>query len=127
MSSPNDPLALLDAQLAAFAHQVVDEGAPAAAQAAAAVLLAEVQARAPEHSGELKAALQIVQASDGATAIAAVSVADSQKGGDNWHAVLQEYGTARMPARPFMRPAFDAAKDAAAQAAAQALQQTLLR
>ncbi len=120
-------LEALDAQLAAIARQIAEQGAPAAAHAAARVLYQEVERTAPEDSGELKSALEIVQAQEPARSIAAVSVADSQKGGALWHAVLLEYGTSHMPPHPFMRPAFETAQRDAHAAAAAALQQTLIR
>lgn len=122
MSSLNNGLDELDAQLAAFTALVVTRGAPAAAHAAASVILGGVEERVPERTGDVRNALEIVESQDTRRATAAVSVADSQKGGANWHAVLVELGTSRMQPHPYMRPAFEVTKEQAAAAAAAAMQ-----
>jgi HK97 gp10 family phage protein len=87
------------------------------ADAAGTVILQAVEARAPVASGALKASLDQLDSAGKHRASSAIQVEDSAKGGAEFYAVMLEYGTSKMAAKPFMRPAFEASKDAAEQAA----------
>jgi HK97 gp10 family phage protein len=76
-------------------------------------ILQEVALRAPVKTGALKASIESFARSKESWARSTVHVANSKKGGVKWYAVLLEYGTSKMSAKPFMRPAFDMSKDRA--------------
>lgn len=87
------------------------------ADAAGAVILQAVEAHAPVKSGALKASLGQLDSTGKHRASSAIQVENSAKGGAEFYAVMLEYGTSKMAAKPFMRPAFEASKEAAEQAA----------
>jgi HK97 gp10 family phage protein len=82
-------------------------------QLAGSEILQEVYRHAPVRTGALKSSIESFARSKASWARSTIQVADSKKGGIKWYAVLLEYGTSRMSAKPFMRPAFDMSKDRA--------------
>lgn len=82
-------------------------------QAAGNEILQEVSNHAPVRTGALKASIETFIRSKEVWAKSVIQVANSKKGGIKWYAVLLEYGTSKMSAKPFMRPAFDMSKDKA--------------
>lgn len=83
---------------------------PEAAMAGAAVIEQEIEARAPEHTGRLKASLVAKSERRRAAAVATVEIQRSGPDGVEHYAIFQEFGTSKMAARPFFRPGIEAAK-----------------
>ena len=66
--------------------------------------------KAPEKSGDLKRSIDKNEVWDRAGKISiyvGVQVNDIFKKADGWYARMQEKGTSKMRARPYLRPAFD--------------------
>lgn len=77
---------------------------------AATLVEAEIGLRAPVDTGALRASLDAVASRRASAASATVQVDNSAQGGLAHYAIFQEYGTSRMPARPFFRPGIEAAR-----------------
>ena len=97
-----------------------------AADAAAAVLVNSIRPNMPNQTGQLRQALQVSRIPMPAYhARAAVEVANSKPGQANHEAIFVEYGTANMPAKPFMRTGFGTGAAAAQEAAISSLKSYL--
>jgi HK97 gp10 family phage protein len=99
-----------------------------ATQAGARVVLKEIKSRAPRHEGRASPASARYGTIVENLAVKQLSVlkGTTARGsrvttGDAFWAVFYELGTARQPARPFMRPGFDAAGSDAVNAIAGSL------
>ncbi len=89
-------------ELAEKLKNVVDRGADKVKAAAIR--------KAPEKSGDLKRSIDKNEVWDRAGKISiyvGVQVNDIFKKADGWYARMQEKGTSKMRARPYLRPAFD--------------------
>ncbi|GAC1405497.1 MAG: hypothetical protein NVSMB6_00070 [Burkholderiaceae bacterium] len=75
----------------------------------AAVIEAEIRARAPVRTGSLASAIDTIETRGTDTASAIVQVDDSAQGQQEHYAIFDEFGTSKQPARPFFRPAVQAA------------------
>ena len=94
-----------------------------AVNAGATVIRKEAQARAPKDTGVLRRALYQKQIRELSSAVQQTffvgvrqgkSAKKTKKGTlDAFYGRFVEFGTSKMPARPFMRPAFEAQKGAA--------------
>jgi len=120
----NDTQALDDA-LAGLLQALQGDVLQQCTQAAAAPLLQQAQQRVPVASGLVRNHLAAVSHHSANSASTAVQVLDSGPGGAAHAAIFVEYGTAHMPAQPFMRTAFAAAHDQALAAFTAALQARL--
>lgn len=110
-------LSELNAAIARQVSSLSGENLRHVTDAAGAVILAEIESRAPVKTGALKASLGQQDMAGKHRASSFVQVENSAKGGDEFYAMMLEYGTSKMTAHPFVRPAYDASKDAAEQAA----------
>jgi HK97 gp10 family phage protein len=117
----------LDGLTAAIAAMNADlrSALPAVALAGAAIVEAEIAARAPHRTGALIASLDEQADSRRNSAGAVVQVEDSAQGGVEHYAIFQEYGTSKMPAHPFFRPGVEAAKPKVAAAMSAELQKVI--
>lgn len=111
---------------------VADKAAPAAVQAAAAVLQAAVVREAPRDTGFMASQVVIVTEDSGTGSIVLlVQIGDEDFVGKTFYAAMVEYGTVNMPANGFMRRAIDidgaTAIDAARRAFASSLRDELGR
>lgn len=79
----------------------------------AKVVEAEIRRRAPRATGELLANLEVEprRSRRRGRASAVVEIESSGEGGEVRQAIFVEYGTYKMPARPFFRPGVDAARE----------------
>ncbi len=75
----------------------------------AAVIEAEIRARAPVRTGSLANAIDTIESHSTDTASATVQVDDSAQGQQEHYAIFDEFGTSKQPARPFFRPGVQAA------------------
>ncbi len=96
-----------------------------AALAAATVIEDEIRQRVPVNSGLLRDSLDKKSERRQASASVVIEMPHSGPDGTEHYAIFQEFGTAKMPAHPFMRPGFEASKNAAIQAAESVIQQKL--
>lgn len=79
---------------------------------AAAPILAEAKRRAPVLTGQLRKSLRIRSLKrkvNGQVGVV-ISTAKGFFKGDEFYGAFHEFGTKKMPARPFIRPAFEANK-----------------
>jgi HK97 gp10 family phage protein len=121
----------LAAALRQLPQRVAKNGLRAAVGAGAAVIRKEARVRAPKDTGEMTKDIQIKRERDtsgGDTFTARYSVfvltgkksrlkgkrRDVQRDSYYWRFV--EFGTSKMPARPFMRPAYETKKEDAVKA-----------
>jgi HK97 gp10 family phage protein len=69
---------------------------------------AEAKQLAPFDTGELKSAIKIRAGKTRRGSLAVeVRVGEGDFKGDQYYAAFHEFGTSKMPARPFLRPALD--------------------
>ena len=97
-----------------------------AVNAGATVIKTEAKARAPALTGVLKRALYQKQIREKSNLLLQTFFVGVRQGKsskktkkgviDAFYARFVEFGTSKMPARPFMRPAFESKKEAAVQA-----------
>lgn len=105
-----------DKQLAAALRALPDRlqrGAlRTAARRAGGVVRAEMRRRAPVDTGFLRRQIKTRSIQRNRRGIVGVTVGASARDytGQAFYASFIEYGTSRMPARPFLRPAFTAAR-----------------
>jgi HK97 gp10 family phage protein len=83
---------------------------PAIVMQAAQIVEAEIRSRAPVDTGALVASLDAKSDRRQDAASAIVQIARSGKDGTEHYAIFNEFGTSRMPARPFFRPGIEAAR-----------------
>jgi len=80
---------------------------------AAQIIRHEIQARSPIKSGQLKRSFKI-RAMPRSRKRFGIEIRSEEKDfKGTFITAFQEYGTSKMPARPFMQPAFEATKDQA--------------
>lgn len=117
----------LAAAMRELPERVAKNALRSAVSSAAAVVRDEAKLRAPVDTGEMKRDIMIKRERDakGGPMVATYSVyvrsgKKSRLAGkkrnvqrDSFYWRFVEYGTAKMPAQPFMRPAFQAKKEAA--------------
>lgn len=84
---------------------------PGVVSTAAAIVAHEIAARAPVDTGALRAHVAEVETTRATSATATVSVGDSAQGGIEHYAIFVEFGTSRMPAKPFFRPGVEASRN----------------
>ncbi|MFZ6813748.1 HK97-gp10 family putative phage morphogenesis protein [Undibacterium sp. Rencai35W] len=75
----------------------------------AAIIEAEIRARAPVRTGNLASAIDTIETHGIDTASAIVQIDDSAQGQQEHYAIFEEFGTSKQPARPFFRPGVQAA------------------
>lgn len=118
----------LDALLEAVAKKGADLDAVAgqAVQAACEVLLDEMQKRVPLDTGNLADTLAIDGPKQSGLYISAtVGIPNNADKDTAIYGAVQEYGSARTPAQPFIRPAVEAKRSAARKAMIDVLKGTL--
>ena len=110
-------------KLAQMGPRLERNGLRAAVSAGAEVIRKEARARAPVATGTLRRAFykkQIREQSGQKQQTFFVGVRSGKryapKGQDAYYWRFQEFGTAKMPARPFLRPAFESKKNEAVEA-----------
>lgn len=103
-------LAELERTIAAM-NKELESQLPEITLAGAAIVEAEIAARAPRDTGALAASLDAKADHRRGSASATVAVEHSDKGGAEHYAIYLEYGTSKMPAEPFFRPGVEASKE----------------
>lgn len=97
-----------------------------ATDAAAAVLISNILPNMPNKTGQLRQALRVSRIpAPAGRARATVEVANSKPGQANHEAIFVEYGTVKIPAKPFMRTGFATGAAAAQEAAISSLKSNL--
>lgn len=108
-------LSTLQNQLESAASEIVSSGA--------AAIEREIALRVPEKTGQLQVNLITKEN----LAMATVEMTHSGSAGNGHYAIFQEFGTSKMPARPFFRPGIEVAKYESKTIASQALQKVLAK
>ena len=113
----------LEQKLLSFGDKLARNGLRAAVAAGARVVVKEARANVPVDTGTLKKAIyqkQIREESGNTQQTFYVGARhgkkEQAKGRDAWYFPFVEFGTEKMPARPFMRPACESTKDEAIEA-----------
>ena len=120
--------------------KVAKNGLRRATSAGAAIVRNDARKRAPVDTGEMKRDIMMkrekdVRGGDTTGAVYTVFVRSGKKSRlagkarnverDSYYWKFVEFGTAKMPARPFLRPAFEANKEAAVEAIGKSLDETI--
>lgn len=96
-------------------HNALRAALPDIVADGAAIIEAEIRARAPVRTGSLASAIDTIETHNIDTASAIVQVDDSAQGQQEHYAIFDEFGTSKQPARPFFRPGVQAATPRAQQ------------
>jgi HK97 gp10 family phage protein len=97
----------------------------AALRAATQPVLAAAKAKAPVDTGRLRKSLATTVSTKQGRSHAAIGLKQSIMGNSGWYGRMIETGTAKMPARPYLRPAFDESAGAALERFAEAFEQEI--
>jgi HK97 gp10 family phage protein len=122
-----DGLSALGKRMQGLSEDVNNRIARAATAAGAAVIRKAAQAKVPVDTGNLKKNVIVKRLPKGESSLTSEHIVtvrqgkltDKQKGSglqDAFYGRFVEFGTAKMPAQPFMRPAFDEKKQEAVEA-----------
>lgn len=87
-----------------------------AVRAGSKLILDEVRATVPRDTGALRKALKIKTFRSRKAIRMLVGSAEKDFTGKHYYGSFIEYGTSKMPAKPYLRPAFDRKENAAAMA-----------
>ena len=98
-----------------------DELAQVLAEAGDEILVPDIKERAPRRTGDLAESIEAVVEEKGKDKGAAKVRATK------FYGMFHEFGTSKMPARPFMRPSFDEHKDEVIESARKKLEQRIKR
>lgn len=111
----------LQEKLRALGPKVARNALRSAVNAGAQVVRKEVQARAPIDTGTLRRAIYIKQIRELSNEFQQTFYIGVRRGKkyqkkkmDAWYAMMVEFGTSKMPAKPYIRPAFESKKVEAA-------------
>jgi HK97 gp10 family phage protein len=102
-------LAELTANIAALNRKLAD-ALPGIVMQAAAIVEAEIAARAPVDTGVLVHSLDAKSERRQTSASATVQIERSGPDGTEHYAIFNEFGTSKMRAQPFFRPGIEAAR-----------------
>jgi HK97 gp10 family phage protein len=120
--------------------KVAKNGLRRATSAGAAIVRNDARTRAPVDTGEMKRDIMMkrerdVRGGDTTGTVYTVYVRSGKKSRmagkkrnvdrDSYYWKFIEFGTAKMPAKPFLRPAFEANKEAAIEAIGKSLDETI--
>lgn len=116
-----DGMDILDKEISGMVRQLNGAALERAVSAAGDEILKEVEIRSPVKTGKLKASIRKLIFPKENRASSIIQVANSKRGGIQHYAVFLEFGTSKMPPKPFMRPAFDVSQLKAVEAFSKAL------
>lgn len=129
-----DGLAALDKKLRAMGPDIAAKALRGGVLAAAKLIRDEAKATNPDDTGRTDRALYakfIKEQSGPDRAVYKVGVRsgarERRKDRDAWYWRLVEFGTAKMPARPFLRPAFESKKGRAVELIAERIASRIRR
>lgn len=94
-------------------------------QAGADAILGDAKANVPTRTGRLRANLSAKASRDGLSA--KIGIRGKRAGRRAFYGMFVEFGTVKMPARPFLQPAFEANRKRVSAGVRKALQSVLAR